>query len=299
VRPAPAGYTRLLPYASLALAIVSLGFSAIFVRLADAPGLVTGFYRMAVAVVLMAWPFIRRWKRTAGLPRAGLWLAVLGGVLFAGDLGFWATGVVMSGAVNPTLLGNTAPVWVGLGAFLLFKEHLTARFWAGLVLAMSGAVLVLGIDALRATALGVGSLLGLTAAVFYGGYFLVAQRGRRTLDALSYVWLSTASAAAVLLTVTIALGLPLTGYDAATYLNFLGLGAISQVLGYLAINHALGHLPASLVAPTMLGQPVVTALLAGPLLGETMVAGQVLGGLTVLAGVYVVHRSQPGTPDHK
>jgi drug/metabolite transporter (DMT)-like permease len=69
------------------------------------------------------------------------------------------------------------------------------------------------------------------------------------------------------------------------------MGLISQVIGYLAINYALGHLPASLVAPTMLGQPVMTALLALPLLGERLTQGQVLGGVAVLAGVYIVHRS--------
>jgi drug/metabolite transporter (DMT)-like permease len=77
-----------------------------------------------------------------------------------------------------------------------------------------------------------------------------------------------------------------------TFLNFLALGVVSQSFGYLALNFALGYLPASVVAPTMLGQPVATAILAGPLLGETLSVWQVLGGLAVLTGVYAVHSSQ-------
>jgi drug/metabolite transporter (DMT)-like permease len=88
------------------------------------------------------------------------------------------------------------------------------------------------------------------------------------------------------------MGLPLTGYPAQTYLAFLGAAIVSQTGGYLAVGYALGHLPASLVAPTMIGQPVVTALLAIPLLGESLVASQWLGGLSVLAGIYLVHRSR-------
>jgi drug/metabolite transporter (DMT)-like permease len=42
----------------------------------------------------------------------------------------------------------------------------------------------------------------------------------------------------------------------------------------------------------MLGQPVITALLAGPLLGEKLVLTQILGGTAVLVGVYAVHRSR-------
>jgi len=249
---------------------------------------------MAIAVALTAWPFYRRIKTRERLPRAGIRFAVLGGLFFAGDLALWTTGVVLSGATNPTLLANTAPLWVGLGALVFFRERLNAMFWAGLLLAMTGAAVILGLDTLRATTFGLGSLLGLSAAIFYGGYFLLSQRGRDTLDSLTYTWLSAVSATLVLLILSLALGQPLTGYSRLTYLNFLALGLVTQGVGYLAINYALGHLPASAVAPTMLGQPVMTAILAGPLLGEALSSGQVLGGMTVLAGIYAVHRSRPG-----
>jgi drug/metabolite transporter (DMT)-like permease len=285
---------QLLAYLALGVGILSLGFSAIFVRWADAPGAVTSFYRMAIAALLMAGPFYLQAKARGRLPRRGLGFALLGGLFFASDLALWTTGVVLSGATNPTLLANTAPLWVGLGALLLFRERLTARFWAGLFLAMTGAVVILGLDALRAASFGLGSLLGLLAGAFYGGYFLITQRGRETLGALTYFWPAAVSSTLSVLLACLALRQPLTGYPLQTYLNFLGLGLVTQALGYLAINYALGHLPASLVAPTMLGQPLVTALLAGPLLGENLSPWQVLGGAAVLAGVYVVHRSRQG-----
>ncbi len=39
-------------------------------------------------------------------------------------------------------------------------------------------------------------------------------------------------------------------------------------------------------------QPVLTGLLAWPLLGERLTAGQLLGGLVVLIGVYTVHQTR-------
>jgi len=284
--------SRFPAYLALGVGILSLGFSAIFVRWANAPGIVTSFYRMAIATALLAWPFYRRVKATGNLSRRGLRFAVLGGLFFTGDLALWATGVVLSGATNPTLLANTAPLWVGLGTLILFRERLTAMFWVGLLLAMTGAVVILGLDSLRAVSFGVGTLLGLLAGIFYGGYFLITQRGRETLDSLTYFWPAAVSSTLGLLILNLVLRQPLTGYPASAYLNFLALGLVPQVLGYLAINHALGYLPASIVSPTMLGQPVVTAILAGPLLGEALSLWQALGGLAVLTGVYVVHRSQ-------
>lgn len=278
-----------LAYLALGIGILSIGFSAIFVRWADAPGTVISFYRTGIAALVLAWPFYRRARKHQGLPPPGTRVAILGGLLFAGDLTLWSTGVMQGGATNPTLLANTAPVWVGLGAIILFREKLGARFWLGLAMAMTGAMLILGLDALAAANLGLGSLLGLGSAIFYGGYFLVAQRGRQSLDALSYLWLAALSATLTLLALNLVLGHPLTGYTRFTYLNFLGAGLLVQVFGWLAISYAQGYLPASIVAPTMLGQPVVTAVLALLLLGEGLSSWQIVGGVIVLAGVYMVH----------
>lgn len=287
--------SSLLAYLWLTFGILSISFSAIFVRWAGAPGTVVSFYRMAIAAFLLAWPFYRRAKGRGGVPRLGVRTAMLGGLFFAGDLALWSSGVMLSGATNPTLLANSAPLWVGLGSLVFFRAKLNATFWMGLALAMGGAVLILGLDALRAATLGLGTFLGLIAAVFYGAYFLVTQRGRENLDSLSYLWLTTLSASLALFVLSVALGQPLTGYSALTYLNFLALGALVQVFGWLAINYTQGYLPAAIVAPTMLGQPVVTALLAVLLLGERLSVWQIVGGVTVLAGVYTVHRSRRGS----
>jgi drug/metabolite transporter (DMT)-like permease len=219
-------------------------------------------------------------------------LALLGGLLFGLDVAFWATGITISGAATPTLMANTAPIWVGLGAMLIFHERLNALFWLGLILAMFGALLVLGADFTRGSTLGLGTLLGLMAAVFYGAYYLVTQRGRVYLNTLSYFWITTFTAASTLLLLNLILGNPLVGYSLQTYLAFLGLGLIAQTLGWLTINYAQGYLPASIVAPTLLGQPVVTAIFAVLLLGETFSPWHILGGILVLVGVYIVHRSR-------
>jgi len=73
-------------------------------------------------------------------------------------------------------------------------------------------------------------------------------------------------------------------------LSLIGLGVVSQVGGYLAITYALGHLPATVTSVGLLGQAPLTALLAIPLLGEPLSASQIIGGVLVLAGIYVVNR---------
>lgn len=283
-------------YLALVVAIVCLGFSGIFIAWADAPNGVTAFYRMGVGSAAMAIPFALRFRRRMAvigeLPRREIGMAVLGGMFFAGDLFLWTTGVIMSGATIPTLLGNTAPLWVGLGALLIFKEKLGRLFWWGVLLAFVGVVMIVGLPQNVTAEFQWGSLLSLGAGWFYAGYLLFAQRGRRRLDSLSFYWLSTTSSALILLIIALLLGQSLVGYSTNTYLNFLGMGLVSQAIGYLAINHALGHLPAALVSPALLGQPVMTAILAALFLGERFSSWQFLGGCAILLGVFIVHRGR-------
>lgn len=282
-------------YLALASGLAALGFSAIFVRLAAVPGSVASFYRMSIGLVFLTIPFLHLRRGKPFPPWTAVRIALAGGLFFAIDLIFWASGVVLSGATNPTLMSNTAPLWVGLGSLYIFREKLPTRFWIGLVIAMLGAVLVLGLDALQSFNLGLGTLFGLIAGVFYGGYFLITQRGRKKLDAITYFWFSVMGATMLLFFINLVLGNPLLGYSNKTYLALLGLGVISQGLGWLAINYAQGHLPATVVSPTLLGQPLLTGLIAGPVLGEFLAPLQIAGGLAVLTGVYLVHRSRTET----
>lgn len=280
-------------YLALFGGMLSIGFSAIFVRWAEAPGTVTSFYRMAIATLVMTFPFIKEIKsENSSLPRLEIRLAVLGGIFFAADLSFWATGIVLSGATNPTLMANTAPLWVGLGSMVFFGERLRLNFWMGLFITLIGASFVLGQDIQKAANFGLGTFLGLLAAIFYGGYFLFTQRGRKLLSSLSYFWIASASSSVVLFVVNLLLNQPFTGYSKYTYFNFLSLGLIVQVVGWLAINYAQGYLPASIVSPTLLGQPVLTAIFSVPLLGESFTIWHIIGGIIVLLGVYIVHRSR-------
>jgi drug/metabolite transporter (DMT)-like permease len=285
-----------LPYLALFLGIICLSFSAMFGKWANAPGPVIGFYRIGLATLILLPVFLYR-QRKNGVKLAGvvLLLPILGGLFTGLDHGTWNSSLRYTSAANATLLGNTAPLWVALFAWLVFRQKLRRLFWVGLVVAMGGAVTVLGSDFIRHPSIGLGDLLALAAGIFYAGYFLVTERGRQKLDTLSYVWLVDLVATFGLLISSLAMKMPLTGYPSQSYLAFLGAALVSQVGGYLSIGYALGHLPASIVSPTLIGQPVVTALLAIPLLGEALRTEQWLGGLVVLLGIYLVHRSREGS----
>jgi drug/metabolite transporter (DMT)-like permease len=285
-----------LPYLAVGVGVLALGFSAIFVRWAAAPGPVTGLYRMAIATALIT-PIMARPMGRQGLSASpGVRWAIVGGVFLSLDLALWNTAINLTTAATATLFANTAPIWVALAGLWIFRERLTGRFWLGLAITLVGAAAVLGVDYAEGLHLGWGDALAWGAGVFYAGYYICTQRGRVSLGPIEYVWLAGAASTITLLGISLAMGLSLTDYPPQTWLAFLGMALVSQVVGYVAISFALGHLPASFVSPTMVGQPVLTAILAIPLLGENLSPGQWLGGAAVLVGIVLIHRSRTARP---
>ena len=126
-----------LPYLALGIGIIALGFSALFVRWAHAPGPVMGFFRIGLSTLILFPVYLLRRNKGVRITRAILIFPILGGLLTALDHGFWNTAVNYTSAANATLLGNTAPLWVALFAWLVWKERLKAAprlslpiFWA-------------------------------------------------------------------------------------------------------------------------------------------------------------------------
>ncbi|MBI5304694.1 MAG: DMT family transporter [Chloroflexi bacterium] len=283
--------SRGLPMLVLAFGILAVSMSAILVRWANAPPTVIGFWRMLFAALVMTIPAGNALRRAPRATRHTLF-AALAGFFFAINLAVWNTGALITTAANVTLLGNLSIIWVPLAAMFVFKTRLRRAFWGGLALAAVGVMLILGQDLLAHPALGVGDAYGIGASFLYTVYLLAMERARAGLSALIAWWLSTVVGAVTLLALSIALGAPLAGYPLTSFAIFATMAFVVQIGGFLSLNYALGHLPAPLVSTSLLAQMVITALLAVPLLGQSLALVQAIGGLLVLLGIFVVHRSK-------
>jgi drug/metabolite transporter (DMT)-like permease len=286
---APPGHRK--AYAVLALGVFAIGWSALFVRWSAVPGWTSAFWRMALAqVVFVPWALAARPAGRARASRAATLDAVIAGVFFAADLALFNTAVMVSSAANATLLGTNAPIFVALGAWLLYRDRPTRRFWAGFALSFAGMIAIVGMDVVRHPHLGLGDAFAVGGAACYAGYLLYVRRSRQEIDALTFSAISGVAAAVTLLVICLVIGTPLHGYPARSWWALIGLALVTQVVGHLSVAYALGRLPVSRTSIALLGQAPLTAILAVPLLGERLSALQVLGGALVLGGIYVVNR---------
>jgi drug/metabolite transporter (DMT)-like permease len=274
-------------YIALSIGIVFIGFSAIFTKIAGVPGMVSAFYRTLIAAaVLIPWWLL---KNKAMPGKTELKWIIPGAVFFGIDMVLWNTSLLLTTAATATLLANNAPIWVGLGALILFKEKLTYKYWLGLIIALFGMSVLVGFSALRNLSFNTGDILALTASFFYAVYLLTTQRARAKTDTLTFMSVSTFTMLIFIFIVNLFAGSVLTGFTFTTWMSLLGLGLISHLGGWLLINYALGHMKASGVSVTLLSQVVVTTLLAIPILGEMPGVSQIIGGAFVLTGIYLVN----------
>jgi drug/metabolite transporter (DMT)-like permease len=273
--------------AVLALGVAAVSTAAIFIREADAPALVISAYRLALASApLLVLQGIRRRRLLPG--RGGeRALTVLAGLFLAAHFGFWIASVQETSIITSVVLVTAQPLFVAVASGPLLGEKPSALAWAGIVIAAAGAAVMVsedigeGTDALR------GDLFALLGAVFAAAY-IITGRSLRTSGSewLPYVTAVYSTAAVVLVLTALAAGHSPGGYSTETYLFFVLLALIPQLIGHTAINRSLGYLPAASVAIAILGEPVGATLLGAVFLDEIPTAVQLAGAALVLAGVY-------------
>ena len=280
-------------YGGLVIGVAGVSVAAILIRLADSPSLTVAAYRMGIAALVVAaiafarYPHQIRLVRRADLP----WL-LAGGTFLALHFAAFITSLELTSVANSVLLVTTTPVFVAVASRWGFRDRLSRATVAAVIMSMAGGVVLAAGDWSVERSQITGDVLAVLGAVTSAGYFLVGRRVRASLPVAPYITVVYATAAVLLLGAALATHSPLTGLPATAYFWMAMLAIVSQVVGHSALNWSLGHLTATTVSLAIRAEPVIATLLAIPVLGETPPWTAGLGGLLVLAGVYLAVRAE-------
>jgi len=193
--------------AALFAGAIGIAFAPIFVRWSEVGPVSTAFWRLMLALPLLAAWTVLRERRAAPARGCAAWpVAVLAGLFFAADLAVWHASIRLTSVANATFFANLAPIAVALGAWILFGERARPVFFAGLVLALSGAALLMGANLRGPDTVLLGDGLGMLTAVFYAGYQLCVKRLRDTQSTARIMLLSGTACAAALLPAALFMG---------------------------------------------------------------------------------------------
>ena len=284
--PAAARGGRLAPFAALVVGAVAMGASPIFVRLADVGPFTSAFWRVALALPLLyAWMRLAEGSETPGARFSRP--AILSGLAFAGDLFFWHLAIVHTSVANATFFATCAPIWVVLFGWLLFRERATANVLAGLGLCLMGGAALLAQSYQLEPAGALGDLYGIATGVFFGLYFLAVQAARKTLSAARLTFEATVVTAAILFAVAACAERSMLPQTLRGLAALLAMAWISHTGGQGLLSVALGRLPAAFSSLVIFLEAIAAAGFGWLILGEPVSAVQALGGLAILAGVWV------------
>ena len=278
--PAPPQPPRANPlyFAALIAGNIALALGPWSVRLADSGPISAGFWRLALAIPLLALLAWRNGQALSGYGR-GTWLAIIGaGVLFALDIASWNIGIGQTRLGNATLFGNSGSV-ILMGWAIVITRRLPRPFEAlGILSALTGAAILMG-RSLEIDARGmVGDLFCILAGFLYGFYILLLQDARARLGSWSLLTWSSLAGAPVLLGLALWQGEPVwPGSAGGNWWPLVALALLSQVIGQGLMVFALKHFTPLIVGLTLLTQPVVAVVVGLFVFGEALVPLDFLG----------------------
>ena len=269
-------------YLVLGIAIVAVSLAAIFIRLADAPGVVIAGYRMILAsLVLLPWS-LHSLRRTR-VSRDTLLYAGLAGLFLGAHFATWITSLSYTSVAASATLVSTSPLWIALFSWLFLGMAPSLSVLLGILLSVAGGAMIGFGDLLGGNEPILGDALALLGAISISAYFLlgrVAQRRGLTLN--GYIGIAYGVAALVLLPLPALLGKAYVGYSIRTLFWIVMLALVPQLIGHTGINFAMKKLSPTLVATLTLLEPIGASLLA------LMIFGEIPSGLTVLGGVLLL-----------
>lgn len=288
----------------LALAIVGISVSGPLARLANAPPLAIGVWRLTLSLVIVAVPLLASgaWREWRGLSRRDLAIALAAGFFLALHFWSWIASLGMTSVAASVLLVNLHPVVIVLGGALWLGERPTRAQLLGIGIALLGAGIVVAPDLLSSPAVAtstgaaftpaLGNLLALLGAVTVGLYYLAGRRLRQQLSLWPYVALVYGACWLVLLLFALQQRVPLWHY-APRELGIFALIALGPMLaGHTGFNWALKYVPAVVVSVALLAEPVGAGLIAWIALGERPSVSTLVGGVVVLAGLVASLRAR-------
>lgn len=273
------------------MAIASISFAAIFIRLAHAPAMVIAAYRMLFSTLVLL-PFVLLSRSTirefGALTSKEYALLLLSGLFLSIHFIAWIASLSLTGVPSSVVLVTTAPLFVAIYSVLVFRERVPAVFWIGLAMAMVGAFIIGSRDLFAEGSRWQGDLLAMAGAIAAAGYFIVGSRMRKRLSLLTYVFPVYLFSSFFIIAAAVLTGTHLTGYGGMTYFYCLLLAVVCQIMGHTLFNWALKHVRATVVTFGVLGEPVGASILAYCILGEAPLRSEVTGGVFILAGLFVV-----------
>lgn len=251
------------PVVSILIGAFCISFSAVWVKLATVPAMVSAFYRVFFGFLFLLIICAARGEYHP-LKKQHLAWGLLCGLLFALDLSCWHASIRFVGPGLATILGNFQVFIVTGFAILFLQERVRLPFLLAIPIALIGLWLLVGSPWL---ALGAeyrwGIVLGLLTAVCYSGFLMILRKLQAEAVAHSFFFnlmLISGTTALFLGSFMVITETSFAIPDRISWVALIALGLLSQTVGWSLIADGMPRLRASLTGLVLLFQPLLAFL---------------------------------------
>lgn len=276
-------------FAALLAGNAALALGPWSVRLADSGPVSAAFWRLALAVPVLALIARISGQQLSGFSRA-VWWAVFGaGVFFALDIGFWHIGIGMTRMANASLFGNAGSLVIMVWGLIALHRRPRISEWLAIAAALGGGAILLGrsMEIDRATL--VGDLFCLAAGLLYSGYLILLQRHRAALGGWSLLTWSSIAGLPVLLAMALYLDEPVWPTN---WGPLVALAVLSQLIGQGLLVFSLRHFSSLVIGLALLTQPAVAVLVGWLVFHESLGLIDFAGMALVALGLVLARSTQ-------
>ncbi|MCW5317657.1 EamA family transporter [Nostoc sp. KVJ3] len=204
----------------------------------------------------------------------------------------WAWSLSQTSVANVALLSNLNSLFVALAGYLLFGRRFDNRFVIGLVVALGGAIAFEINKVQFATDQILGDTLALLTAIFMATCMLLIERLRTRFSTATIMLWRCGVTTMLLLPVLPFLEDRLFPYSWTGWFFIIFQALFCQVLGQGLLAYSLSRISSSVVAVTLLLEPVLASIFAWFIFSEQVGLFDWATFAVVLAGIYLAQSSQ-------
>jgi drug/metabolite transporter (DMT)-like permease len=294
--PSPAPDRRpLADIAALAVSVAGMAVAGPLVNdISGVGSLAIALWRNLIAVLVVVPVLLwRHRRRPPHLQWRDLVGSVTAGLLFALYLGLWIPSLHFTNVASSTGLSfAVAPIWV-LVIRHIRGERQPGTVWAGTLLAVTGVLVLAGVDVMLSARHLAGDLLALASGIAVAGYLVIGAQTRRRVDTTIFTTVCYGSAAAALLIACLVTATPISGYSARSWGKIALLTLSVQLVGHSLNCRAVKTLGIAITSTAILLETPGATLIEG-LWHHTWPGPPAQAALlTVLAGMAIVVRVSP------
>ena len=280
------GNEKTMPYVAIAIGVISVSLSAIFVKLSSAEPAVIAFYRMLFSVLIMSPVFLLKYKSELKLLQKRDWIfSIVAGVFLAFHFILWFESLNYTSVASSTVLVTLQPIFAFVGTYLFFKEKVAFQSIVAVIVAISGSLLISWGDFRVSGAALYGDGLALIACAFITGYLLFGQDVRKRLSLMTYTMVVYSVSTITLFFYVLFMGQSFGPYESNDWLLFVMLAIVPNLLGHTLFNWSLKWVSTNAISIAILFEPVGAAILAFFIFNEKLILSQVIGGIIVILGI--------------